>query len=309
MRHQNVIKRTRFCEQLSWKDLNLSPIRQLIKLAKSEDLRGIALNRKLTQYGDVTTRALVGSQSGKAAIVARESMVVCGLPLIQHILDIYGKDCRFTPLQKDGDRVEAGTPLGYLKGPARTLLTAERIILNFTQRLSGITSHTNRYVEALGKTSTRLLDTRKTTPGYRNLEKYAVSCGGGWNHRIGLYDRVLIKDNHLAASKATKGESLAIAVKTTRQNNPGLLIEVEVDHLEQIPPILSAKADIILLDNFSLPQLKKALHLISGKTATEASGGITLKTIRKLSNIGLDYISCGALIHQSTWVDIGLDWV
>ncbi len=308
MRHRNVTKKTRFCEQLSWKDLNISSIRQLIRLAKSEDLRGTALNRQLKQHGDVTTRALVGSQIGKATIVARESMVVCGLPLLQHILDIYGKSCYFTPLQKDGDQIEAGTSLGYLKGPARTLLTAERIILNFIQRLSGISSHTHRYVETMGKTSTRLLDTRKTTPGYRNLEKYAVSCGGGWNHRIGLYDRVLIKDNHLAASHATKGESLSLAVKKTRRDNPSLLIEVEVDHLKQIPPILSAKADIILLDNFSLSQLKKAIHLIAGKTATEASGGITLKTIRKLSNIGLDYISCGALVHQSTWVDIGLDW-
>jgi len=308
MRHHNVTKKNRFCEQLSWKDLNLSSIRQLIRLAKSEDLRGTALNRKQARYGDVTTRALVGPQKGKAAIVARESMVICGLPLIQHILDIYGKNCRFTPLRKDGDYVKAGTLLGYIKGPSRTLLTAERIILNFVQRLSGIASHTNRYVDALGQTSTRLLDTRKTTPGYRNLEKYAVSCGGGWNHRIGLYDRVLIKDNHLAASKATKGESLSMAVQSARKNNPGLLIEVEVDDLEQIPPILAAKADIILLDNFPLQQLKKALDLTGRKIATEASGGITLKTIRRISNIGLDYISCGALIHQSTWVDIGLDW-
>ncbi|MBL4574562.1 MAG: hypothetical protein JKY51_00490, partial [Opitutaceae bacterium] len=134
-----------FCEQLSWKELNLSPIRQLIKLAKAEDMRGIALNRKLNKFGDVTTRSLVGMQRGQAAIVAREPMVISGLPLIQPILDIYGKDCRFKALQKDGSFVQAGTSLGYIKGPSKTLLSAERIILNFIQRLSGIASHTKTY--------------------------------------------------------------------------------------------------------------------------------------------------------------------
>jgi nicotinate-nucleotide pyrophosphorylase (carboxylating) len=195
------------------------------------------------------------------------------------------------------------------------MLAAERIILNFLQRLGGVATQTRRYVDALGKSRTRLLDTRKTTPGYRMLEKYAVACGGGWNHRLGLFDRVMLKDNHLAllglAETSTSLRSptrLAEAVAAARRNAPDLPVEVEVDMIQQIPPVLAAGADVILLDNFAPAQLKKALELIGGRAFTEASGGITLKTLPRLADLGLDFASTGALVHQSVWVDIGLDW-
>jgi nicotinate-nucleotide pyrophosphorylase (carboxylating) len=196
--------------------------------------------------------------------------------------------------------------LATLSGDPRTLLTAERVILNFLQRLSGVATQTHRYVEALGATRTRLLDTRKTTPGYRMLEKYAVACGGGWNHRLGLFDRVMLKDNHLALLGATGG--LAAAVAAAKRAAPELPVEIEVDLLAQIPPALAAGADVLLLDNFTPAQLRRAVALIGGRTFTEASGGITLKNLPRLAGLGLDFISTGALVHHSVWADIGLDW-
>jgi nicotinate-nucleotide pyrophosphorylase (carboxylating) len=199
--------------------------------------------------------------------------------------------------------------LARLEGPARRLLEAERVLLNFLQRLSGIATHTAAHVRALGRTHTRLIDTRKTTPGWRMLEKYAVACGGAWNHRLGLFDRVLIKDNHLAASGATRGDRLAAAVRLARRRAPDLAIEVEVDELAQLPPVLDAGADVVLLDNFTPAQLRRAVALVAGRARTEASGGVTLRSLPALAHLGLDFISSGALVHQSTWVDIGLDWV
>jgi nicotinate-nucleotide pyrophosphorylase (carboxylating) len=181
-------------------------------------------------------------------------------------------------------------------------------LLNFLQRLSGIATYTRAHVRALGDSPTRLLDTRKTTPGYRALEKYAVATGGAWNHRLGLFDRVLIKDNHLAASGATRGDRLAHAVRLARRRAPHLRIEVEIDALDQLDPVLEARADVVMFDNFSLPDLRLAVARASGRTRTEASGGITLATLPALAHVGLDFISTGALVHQSTWIDIGLDW-
>jgi nicotinate-nucleotide pyrophosphorylase (carboxylating) len=169
-------------------------------------------------------------------------------------------------------------------------------------------STTRQYVEAMGTTSTRLLDTRKTTPGFRVLEKYAVACGGGFNHRIGLFDRVMLKDNHLAADHAGQGEALTRLVSSTRAKWPDMVIELEVDRVDQIPPALDAGVDIFLLDNFSGEDLSEAIRLVGDKAATEASGGITLDLLPELATLGLDFISTGATIHQSTWKDIGLDW-
>ena len=217
------------------------------------------------------------------------------------------------PRKRDGARVEAGEVLATLHGNPRTLLGAERIVLNFIQRLSGVATETRRYVEALGEGRTRLLDTRKTTPGYRMLEKYAVACGGGWNHRLGLFDRVMLKDNHLAllGFAGERGEEetrLEEAVQRARKAAPDLPVEVEVDRVDQIPPVLAAGADVILLDNFPPARLRRAIELIRGRAFTEASGGITLKALPRLAGLGLDFISTGALVHQSVWVDIGLDW-
>jgi nicotinate-nucleotide pyrophosphorylase (carboxylating) len=300
------------CQRLAWADLDPDALRTLILLARAEDLGGWGLHarRRPPRAGDVTTAAVVGRSRGRAELRARRAMVVCGLPLVPLVLREYGSGrARFTPAVDDGASVAAGALLGTIAGPAADLLEAERVLLNFLQRLSGIATHTARYVRALGSSRTRLLDTRKTTPGYRMLEKYAVGCGGAWNHRLGLFDRVMIKDNHLAAAGATRGARLAAAVQAARASAKGLPVEVEVDALDQLPPVLEAGADIVLLDNFTRAQLRRAVALVGGRACTEASGGITLKTLPRLGGLGLDFISSGALVHQSTWIDIGLDWL
>lgn len=299
----------RISQRLTWADLELDDLRQLIRFAKDEDLNGWGLARKPEHKGDVTSQSIQsGSMIAQAKLVAREEMVVAGLPLAQEILDTYGDGATFTPAVNDGNLCLPGQTLGEFTGPARLILEAERVILNFLQRLSGVASTTRTFVEAMGATSTRLLDTRKTTPGFRVLEKYAVACGGGYNHRIGLFDRVMLKDNHLAAEQAGQGEALTSLVNGTRKKWPDMVIELEVDQVDQIPPALDAGVDVFLLDNFSGPDLSQAIRLIGDKAATEASGGITLNSLPGLASLGLDFISTGATVHQSTWKDIGLDW-
>ena len=294
--------------RVRWTDLDPVHLRRLIASARDEDLAGAGLKRPPGRNGDVTTAGQSLSGRGTAALVAREELVVCGLGLVSTVLSAYGRGATVNPLVGDGDVVPAGALLAVVSGPSRLLLPAERVLLNFLQRLCGIATTTRRHVLALGDTNTRLLDTRKTTPGWRMLEKYAVACGGSDNHRLGLFDRVMLKDNHLAAAGATAGERLAAAVCRARAAAPELPIEVEVDSLEQIPPVLEARADIILLDNFTVPQLRRAVALIGGRAFTEASGGVTLASLPKLAQLGLDFISTGALVHHSVWVDIGLDW-
>lgn len=301
-------------KRLTWEDLDLSYLRRFIEIARDEDLAGLGLRVRPRQTGDRSTGSMARApRQGTADLVAREPLVACGLPLISLILATYGGNATVQLRAKDGRLLEKGDVLATLNGDPRTLLAAERIILNFVQRLSGVATQTQRFAAALGQSRTRLLDTRKTTPGYRMLEKYAVACGGGWNHRLGLFDRVMLKDNHLellglGPSSDGAGGNLAEAVTAAKRAAPELPVEVEVDRVEQIPPVLAAGADVILLDNFSVPQLRKAIQLIGGRAFTEASGGITLKTLPRLANLGLDFASTGALVHQSIWVDIGLDW-
>ncbi|RME67825.1 MAG: carboxylating nicotinate-nucleotide diphosphorylase [Verrucomicrobia bacterium] len=310
MSRRKIAPLSALCERIGWNDIDPQWVRRLIRMARSEDLAGAGLAAKPAHTGDVTTRAVVRRGSGRAELRARRPLTLCGLPLLPLILEVYRvPDATFKPAARDGDRLPAGALIGTFSGPAAGLLTAERVLLNFLQHLSGIATQTSAYVDALGDTRTRLLDTRKTTPGFRVLEKYAVACGGAWNHRIGLFDRVLIKDNHLAAAGASRGERLASAIREARRRSPGLRIEVEVDHLEQIPPVIEAGADIVMLDNFTVPQLRRAVALCRGRIRTEASGGVTRKFLPKLAGLGLDFISTGALVHQSSWVDIGLDWL
>ena len=293
--------------RLSWDDLDLGHLRRLVEMARDEDLAGLGLKTRPQQTGDRSTASLVTApRVGSADLVAREELIACGLPVLRLVLSAYGGNATVQLHAVDGRQVPAGGVLATLSGDPRVLLAAERVALNFLQRLSGIATQTRRYVAALGKSRTRLLDTRKTTPGYRMLEKYAVACGGGWNHRLGLFDRVMLKDNHLALLGSP--EDLAAAVTRARKAAPDLPVEVEVDGPAQIPAVLAAGADVILLDNFSPSQLKKAVATIGGRAFTEASGGITLKTLPRLAEIGLDFASTGALVHQSIWVDIGLDW-
>lgn len=281
----------------------------MVGLGKIEDLAGAGLTNRPERLGDVTTALMPEGATGKAQLTAREPLTICGLGLIQAVLDSYGEGCSFTAESHDGDSLRAGDRIGVLSGPSGSLLQAERVMLNFLQHLSGIATETSNYVEALEGSETALLDTRKTLPGYRVLQKYAFACGGGYNHRIGLFDRVMLKDNHLAVAGAMGGNRLTETVALAVDHFDGLAIEVEVDTLEQIQPVLDAGADIIMLDNFSVDALKEAVALIGDQATTEASGGITLETLPKLGALGLDFISTGAPIHQSRWKDIGLDWL
>lgn len=295
--------------RLTWEDLDEAAMDGLIRLARDEDLYGHGLRHNPFRPGDATTDSLALSGCATARLVARQPLVVCGIPLIRRVLEIYSEGkATLTASTCEGQPVSPGTEIAVVSGPTASLLQAERVMLNFVQHLSGIATQTQEYVAQLKNSATRLVDTRKTTPGFRLLEKISVAAGGGWNHRLGLYDQVLIKDNHLAAAGATAGQALADAVRHIRLTRPDLIIECEVDSPSQIDPVLDAGADIILLDNFTTTELIDAVKHINGRALTEASGGITLQRIPEIAHIGLDFISTGALVHQSVWCDVGLDW-
>jgi nicotinate-nucleotide pyrophosphorylase (carboxylating) len=295
-------------KRLAWKDIDHGYLNKIIRLARDEDLSGAGFADPPPVPTDITTATFPPtSKIGQADLCAREEQTLCGLSLTPIILGAYGGGT-FTTNFQDGQTVSTGTKIGTIEGNPAHLLSAERVLLNFLQHLSGIATTTAAFVKKLDDRQTRILDTRKTTPGYRALEKYAVACGGGWNHRLGLYDRVLIKDNHLDAFSVQNGDDLRNTVQLAREKNPGIPIEVEVDHPDQVSPVLEAGADCLLLDNFSIPQIRKVVEFVDGQTCIEASGGITLKTVSNYAGLGLDFISTGALVHQSRWVDIGLDW-
>ena len=259
--------------------------------------------------GDVTTLATIPENSTCVArMVAREPMCVAGLGLATVAFRELSSDVTLQLAAQDGERVAKGTALLTVTGSTRATLTAERVALNFTQRLSGVATLTAQFVDAVRGTSARILDTRKTTPGWRHLEKYAVACGGGQNHRLGLWDMVLIKDNHLAAMRDAKPNAIAAAVQRARERSPSLKVEVEADTLEQVAQVVEAGADIVLLDNMSLDQLRAAVKLVAGCAKTEASGGVNLQTARAIAETGVDFISVGALTHSARAVDIGLDF-
>jgi len=260
--------------------------------------------------GDVTTLATVPADAtATAALVARESLTVAGLDFAQAVFHELSPAIRVERRCQDGDAVRAGAVLLQLSGPARPLLTGERVALNFVQHLSGVATLTARFVAAVAGTRAQILDTRKTTPGWRGFEKFAVSCGGGLNHRLGLFDAILIKDNHLAALRGAAPNPIAAAVARARSSYPELKVEVEADTLEQVEQAAAAGADRILLDNMSPEQLREAVGLIQGRATTEASGGIRLENVRAVAGAGVDFISIGALTHSAPAVDIALDFV
>ena len=259
--------------------------------------------------GDVTTLATVPEDAtAKAAMVAREELVVCGVQLAAASFHEVAAATRVRGLAVDGTRMRAGERILEVEGAARAVLTAERVALNFVQRLSGVATLAAEFVAAVSGTKATILDTRKTTPGWRRLEKYAVLCGGAQNHRVGLWDMVLIKDNHLAALRDAKPNAIAAAVQRAREKYPALKIEVEADTLEQVQQAVSAGADIVLLDNMTLEQLREAVRIAGGRAKTEASGGVNLRTVRAIAETGVDYISVGAMTHSAGAVDIGLDF-
>lgn len=239
---------------------------------------------------------------------AREVLVAAGLPLAEAAFRELSPNIQIEQLARDGYHAKAGENLLRISGQARAILTAERVALNFVQRLSGVATLTAQFVDAIKGTHAQILDTRKTTPGLRQLEKYAVTCGGGTHYRFGLFDMVLIKDNHLAALRDAKPNAVAAAVQAARAKYPQLKVEVEADTLEQVEQGAAAGADFVLLDNMTLVQLRLSVQKCKGRTKTEASGGVNLSTVRAIAETGVDFISVGALTHSARAVDIGLDF-
>jgi len=257
-------------------------------------------------FNDITTIAtVVSDRRSRATLVAREGGVVCGLPLAIEAFRQLDAKATFRIEHEDGTRVRAGEPLVFVTGHARGILSAERVALNYMQRLSGIATITSRYVDAVKGTNAKILDTRKTTPGWRSLEKYAVRAGGGTNHRLDLGTGVLIKDNHLAALDG----DIAMAVTRARELAPkGVKVEVECDRIEQVEIAVNAGADIVLLDNMPPALMTECVKLAAGRAILEASGGVTLGTVRAIADTGVDWISVGALTHSATAMDLALDF-
>ena len=259
--------------------------------------------------GDATTLALVPAElQSKAVMAARESLTVCGLAFAVEAYRQLDPTVRVTLRAKDGDTLDKGGILLQVEGPSRALLTAERVSLNFLQRLSGVATIARRFVNEVAGTKAKILDTRKTLPGWRMFEKYAVACGGATNHRIGIYDMILIKVNHLVALRDARPNAVAAAGARARAAYPQLKVEVEADNLTQVAQAVEAGADIILLDNMTNEMMREAVQSVQGRALLEASGGVNLKTVRGKAETGVDFISVGALTHSAPSVDIGLDF-
>lgn len=260
-------------------------------------------------WGDLTAQLTIDEHARLETLVsAREPGVFAGGPLIAEAFHQVDPSIRVTGLVEEGRRFETGDTLATVSGAARGILTAERVALNFAQRLSGIASLTARYVAAVDGTRAVIADTRKTTPGLRALEKHAVRAGGGSNHRFGLSDAIMVKDNHLVALGATEGEALTRALRSLRARaGHTTSIIVEVDRLTQLEPVLEAGVTGVLLDNFSLADLERGVRIVAGRAVCEASGGVSLDTVAAIAETGVDVISVGKLTHGATALDLGLD--
>ena len=297
--------------QVEWDEATIANCRTLIGLAIKEDL---------AEQSDITTRAVIAATArGTAHLASREYGIACGLRAAECVIEAMNADVDVTLRVDDGDKIEPGKQLAALDGSAQDILKVERIILNVCGRLSGIATMANRFVQRVAGTKARIYDTRKTTPGWRRLEKYAVQCGGGNNHRLGLFDAILIKDNHIALADSDDQVSLDNVVDRARsflENTNGIdaegtMVEIEVDTIEQLVTVFPQRPDIVLLDNMTLDQLRDAIGLrdeLSPTTQLEASGGINERTILDVAQTGVDRISVGALTHSARCLDIGLDW-
>lgn len=269
-------------------------IRPLVEAALREDIRS----------GDITTNSLIPTEArARAVLRTREDGVLAGIGVAQMAFSTLDGAVTFSQAKRDGEAMTKGETVLHIEGAARAILTAERIALNFSQRLSGIATLTGQFVDAVRGTNARIADTRKTTPGLRVLEKYAVRCGGGSNHRFALDDMILIKDNHVALCGG-----IAPAIERARENiGHAVKIEVECDTLDQVRQAADAGADIILLDNMTPDELREAVYIISRRALSEASGGVNLQTVRAIAESGVDIISVGALTHSARALDLGLD--
>ncbi len=274
----------------------------------------LAIREDLGKAGDLTSSATIPAQAkGKAVFIARRDGVLAGLPACKRTIERIDPTIEFKPQLNDGDVLGPGFWIATIEGPMRSILAAERICLNFLQHLSGIATLTRRYVDAVAGTKAAILDTRKTLPGWRLLEKYAVRMGCGANHRLGLHDGILIKDNHLAAiRKSEGGYDIKIAIGRCREANPNIPVEIEVDSLEQLERALAYRPDIVLLDNMNADLLRAAVgrrNEVATTVLLEASGGVNLDTVRQIAETGVDRISVGAITHSVTALDIALDYV
>jgi len=279
--------------EIDWKRTDI-----LIQLALEEDLGDI---------GDATTNAVIPADlQATAVLIAKEELVCAGLPVAERLFHTLDPDIVFTSKVREGELCPRGTIMAEITGPARTLLTGERTALNFLQRLCGVATASHKYQELAGNRA-EILDTRKTTPGWRNLEKYAVATGGAHNHRIGLYDRIMIKDNHRELAGMEGKGGILRSVRRAREMYPQLEVEVEVDSLEELDEALLSGAEYILLDNMDNEQVVKAVGIARNKARLEASGNVTLGRIPTLSETGVDYISSGALTHSVKSSDISMD--
>ncbi len=268
--------------------------KQLIELALSEDIG----------LGDITTDNLVPTDiTGQGVIIAKETLVLAGLDVAKFVFMHLNPQIKVNSQYADGEIIQSGEIIATIEGSLNVLLKGERTALNFLQRLSGIATHVRSYVDQIKHTSVRLTDTRKTTPGFRSLEKYAVRIGGAYNHRMALYDGVLIKDNHINVMGGIKKAVDAIRHKVSHLTK----IEVEVSNIEEVKEALSARADVIMLDNMDVAQIKKARNIIDKKALVEVSGNVTKKNLLELAETGVDIISVGALTHSATSVDISMN--
>jgi nicotinate-nucleotide pyrophosphorylase (carboxylating) len=278
--------------------LDFDRINTLIELAIEEDVGNC----------DATSLSVIGrGVAAEAELICREECVCAGLPAAAAVFKKLDAKVKFVPLAAEGELCQPNTILAKIAGDAASMLTAERTALNFLQRLCGIAALSRKYAAAVKGTKTKILDTRKTTPGWRNLEKYAVSVGGAENHRIGLYDRIMIKDNHRELAGLLSEEGIAESVRRARKMYPKLEIEIEADTIDDVRKALSAGADYILLDNMSDETMKEAVKIVAGKTKLEASGGVTFERLAKIAKIGVDFISCGALTHSVRAIDISME--
>ena len=282
--------------------MNTVALKHLVRQALAEDIGS----------NDATTEALIpNGLKITGCLKTRESCVIAGLPIFTEVFKELDSSLEVKCLYTDGQSIEANSNIAIVSGEAKFILNGERTALNFIQRLSGIATITHRFVKALEKSPTQILDTRKTTPGLRLLEKYAVTMGGGINHRMGLYDRIMIKDNHLFLVSQIGEGRIKTSVKLCREKYPDLEIEVEVDNLNQLSEALEASVDFILLDNMSTAEMVEAVRLRNSKysqTLLEASGNITIERIPEIRAIGLDYISVGSITHSVHSIDMGLDF-
>jgi nicotinate-nucleotide pyrophosphorylase (carboxylating) len=274
--------------------------RQAVQKAVSD-----ALAEDLGLSGDITTDATVAPNATADAVIAsRQDGVISGLDLAAAAFAALDDGVRFDVVSPDGTRVEKGYVVARISGSARAILTAERVALNYLGRLSGIATLTRRYVDAVSGTGAAIVDTRKTTPGLRAFEKYAVRCGGGRNHRTGLFDAILIKDNHIVAAGG-----IDAAIERARAHAGHMVkVEVEVDTLEQLARVMQHRVDAVLLDNMTPATLREAVKMVAGRALTEASGGVNLSTARAIADAGVDLISVGALTHSAPVLDLGLDF-